>query len=171
MSLLDVGSAALSLVSTGIQFYSAWKGGEDKGDLYAAQAASSYADARRALFTSRLVRDVAEVEARQVQRKGAEYRSAARAAYAANGIRVDTGSAIATQRDITRRADQDAINAILLGERQGQQLEQDALASLTESGLYMQAGSNAENAGQLTAWGTALAGAADVWSKWRAAGD
>ena len=57
------------------------------------------------------------------------------------------------------------------GERQGQQLEEDALASLTESGMYMQAGSNAESAGQLTAWGTALAGAADVWSKWRAAGD
>ena len=170
-NLLDIGSAALSLVSTGLQFYSAWKGGEDRGDLYAAQAASSYADAQRALFDSRLARDVAEVQARNVRRQGAEYRSAARAAFGANNIMVDRGSALDTQRDITRRAEGDAIEAILLGERQSRQLEQDALASLTESGMYAAAGSNAEGNGQLSAWGALLQGGADAWSKWRLAGD
>lgn len=170
-NLLDIGSAALSLVSTGLQFYSAWKGGEDRGDLYAAQAASSYADARRALFDARMARDVAAVQARTVRREGAEFRSAARAAFGANSIMVDQGSALDTQRDITRRAEGDAIEALLLGERQSRQLQQDAESSLTESAMYMAAGSNAEDNGQLSAWGALLQGGSDVWSKWRLAGD
>ena len=166
-NLLDVGSVALSLVSTGLNFYSAWQGGQDKGDMYAAQAASSFADARRALFTARMVRDVAEINARATRRQGAEYRSGARAAYGANGINVNTGSALDTQQDITRRADEDAFNQILLGERQAVQLKDDAVASLTEGAMYQQAGGNAESNGHLSAWGQLIGGAAHAYSKWR----
>ena len=167
-SLLDAGSFALSLLSTGVKFYSAYKGGDDQGDYYEAQAGAAFIDARRALADARQVRDVAELEATQVRRSGAEYRSAARAAYGANGIDVNFGSALDVQTDITARANRDAFNAILLGERQARGLEEQAAGLVQQGQQFQTAGGNARSGGALAAAGQALAGGADLWSKWRA---
>lgn len=168
MAMLDVASA-LSLVSTGIKFFSAIKGGDDRGDLYEAQAHTAYLDARRALLDARQVREVANVNAGVVRKSGADYRSAARAAFGANGIDVNYGSAVDVQQDITDRAEQDAINQLLTGERQARNLEDTAQGLLQQGQQYQQAGGNARRAGWTSAAGSALSGAADVWSKWQLA--
>ena len=168
MALLDV-ATGLSLISTGLKFYSAFKGGEDREDMYQAQAQTAYLDARRALLDARQVREVASVNAAVVRKSGADYRSAARAAFGANGIDVNYGSAVDVQQDITERADQDAINQLLLGERQARTLEDTARGLLQQGQQYEQAGSNAQRGGWLSAAGSALSGAADVWSKWKLA--
>ena len=168
-SFLDIASVGLSLVSTGVKFYSAWQGGQDAGSQYDAQAAASFIDARRALIDARQARDVAGEQAKVIRRSGAEYRSAARAGYGANGIDVSYGSAVDVQHDITKRADQDALSAILLGERQATALTDEANALTQQGGQYGTAGGNARSAGKLAAAGSAFAGAADIASKWYAA--
>lgn len=169
MSLLDIASSAFSLLSTGVQIYGALKGGADKGDSYDAAATSAYIDARRALIDARLTREVAVVEASKINRSGAEYRSAARAQFGANGVDVNSGSARDVQRDITHRAGQDAIERVLLGERQALALEDNANSLISEAGQYAAAGDNARSAGNWSAAAAAISGAGDIWKKYRAA--
>lgn len=168
MSLFDgfnIGTA-LSLFSTGVKVYDAIKSGNDSEAAYNAQAGSLRLEARRALIEARTVADTAYMQAEVVRREGGDTLSGARAGYAASGVDVNFGTARDVQVEIGQRVESDALNQILLGERQKKKLIDEAAALEAEANQADVAGGNAASAGYWQAAGSALQGGADAWSKW-----
>jgi hypothetical protein len=159
-------STILDLVGTGVKVYGALQAGQDAGDMYDAQAASSYTEARRALVDAAAYRDTSQIQAFKIRRQGGDVVSQARAAYGASNVNVNTGTAADVQVEIGKRANEDALNAILLGERQAQRLEDQAEASVIEAAAFGKAGRNAQKGANRTAIANAISGGASAWSKW-----
>ena len=158
-------STIFDLVGTGVKVYGALSSGQDAADMYDAQATSSLTEARRALVDAASYRDVAGIQAGKTRRQGGDVVSQARAAYGASGVNVNTGTDV--QAEIAKRADEDALNTILLGERQAQRLEDVAAASIDEAAQFGKAGKNAVKSANRTAIGNAISGGASAWSKWK----
>ena len=160
-------STVLDLIGTGVKVYGALSSGEDGADMYNAQAAASLTEARRALVDAAGFRDVAELQAFKIRRQGGDVVSQARAAYGASGVDVNKGTALDVQIEIGRRADEDALNAILYGERNAQRQEDIAAASVNEAAQFGVAAKNSSKAGERNAIGNLLSGGASAWSKWK----
>ena len=160
-------STIFDLVGTGVKVYGALSAGQDAADMYDAQATSSLTEARRALVDAASYRDVAGIQAGKTRRQGGDVVSQARAAYGASGVNVNTGTAADVQAEIAKRADEDALNTILLGERQAQRLEDVAAASIDEAAQFGKAGRNAVKSANRTAIANAISGGASAWSKWK----
>ena len=73
-------------------------------------------------------RGLAGVTGDKIRKAGAQTRKQARAAYGASGVAVDSGSALAVQEDITRRAGEDALMELLSGSYRAAQMESAASA-------------------------------------------
>lgn len=162
---IDIGTA-LSIVSGGIQVVNALRRGNDAGETFDAQASSSMIDARRALVDAQASLEVATVAASKTRLGVREAVSTARARYAASNVRVDTGSAADVQRDIATRGEEDALNQVLLGQRQKQRLEDEAAAIAMEAGQFSEAGNKARKAGRIDAIGSAISSGADAYTRW-----
>ena len=162
---IDIGTV-LGIVSGGVQVANALRRGSDAGETYDAQASSSMIDARRALIDAQAAVEAASVAASKTRIGVREAVSTARARYAKSGVRVDTGTALDVQRDIATRGEEDALNQVLLGQRQKQRLEDEAAGLAIEAGQFSQAGDNARKAGRLNAVGSAISSGADVYTRW-----
>lgn len=167
MSLLGTVANALGILSTGLDIFNAVNSGNQQEDVFDAQAARTDQEARNRIIDALAAADVAFVSAGKTRRAGTEVRSAARAAYSAAGVDVNTGTPLDVQADITRRAEEDALNQILLGERQRTRLEADAAALSAESASLREAGDNARTSGYLGAAGSLLRGGARTFSNWQ----
>jgi hypothetical protein len=66
--------------------------------------------------------DVGEVAAARLRRQGAEEVSSIAPAYAAGGVSIASGSVGAVRGELARRAELDALSAILEGKRRGSEL-------------------------------------------------
>ena len=161
-------ATALDLLGTGVKVYGAIAGGRDQQDAYNALSSASLAEARRALLNAREVQDVAQQQAAVTRRSGLDVQSSARAAYGASGVNVNYGTAKDVQREIGTRVEEDALNAILLGERQSRRLEDVATASVNEASQFVRAGKNARSTSDFNAVGSIISGGASAWSKWNA---
>lgn len=163
---VDFGTA-LDLLSTGVKVYGAFAQGDDAQSAYNAQANASMVEARRALLNAREVEDVARQQAEVTRRQGIEAEANARAGYAASGVDVNYGTARDVQTEIGKRAEEDALNSILYGERQARREEDVASAAATEAGSYLTAGKNAKGNATLAGVGSLIAGGASAYSKWK----
>lgn len=103
--------------------------------------------------------------ARVIRRAGHKVQSAATAAYAGAGVRVDSGSAQAVQEQIGQDVEHDAFQTILEGKRR-------ALGLGTEASLRRTDGMLAQSAAYVNAAGTVLGGAYKgmVANGWRSGG-
>lgn len=119
------------------------------GSIMAGNAQRKAADAEAATLEA-----TARENARSIRKKAAEYRSGARADYAASGVDVASASALAADRQIVFDSETDAQNEIIFA-------GQRATARRAE-------GRAAQSAGYLQAASTVL-GAASTYSSWKKA--
>lgn len=96
-------------------------------------------------------KDAAEQEAARVRKAADRTRGAARAQMAASGIRVDSGSALLIDEEITRDSESDAMELLLTGKRRSDSLMTSARNSIS-------AGRGAMAGSVLGAVGTGLQG-------------
>ena len=118
------------------------------------QAEQARADADAAAASAKL-------EAANIRKAGERQRSSARAALAASGVNVDTGTAELINKEITQDAEQDALTTIQTGANRGRMINAEGQAARI-------AGNNAATAGYLNAASTAMsAGYTGQRSGWR----
>lgn len=111
-------------------------------------------------------RDAAAAHAEKVRRAMRSQQGEARAAYAASGVDVNSPSATRIVEDIGMRGEEDALTALLTGERRGTALEGSAsmrrqAGRAAQAGSFVQAGS--------TLMGGYSAQQTDNWRRQRAA--
>jgi hypothetical protein len=118
------------------------------------QAAQAQADANAAAESAKL-------EAANIRKAGDRQRSSARAALAASGVNVDTGTAELINTEIQQGAEQDALTTIQTGVNRARVINAEGDAARI-------AGKNARTAGYLNAANTALsAGYTGQRTGWR----
>lgn len=149
ITILTVAGAAVSGASAIQQGQQA----KATGQYQAAQAA---ADANAA-------RASAQLEAEQIRKAGQRQRSAAVAAQASAGVKVDTGTAELINTEIMQDAEQDALTTIQSGTSRARQINAGGEAALIS-------GNNASKAGVLNAATSALSAGASIGKGWRTPG-
>lgn len=136
------GAEALLLASTVVSAGSAIQQGQQAKDMGKYQAAQAQADADAAA-------EAAKLEAAQIRKAGERQRSSARAALAASGVNVDTGTAELINTEIQQNAEQDALTTIQNGGNRARMIN-------AEGQMARISGRNAQTAGFLNATSTAL---------------
>ncbi|MES1979726.1 MAG: hypothetical protein V4451_16930 [Pseudomonadota bacterium] len=104
-------------------------------------------------------------EAKRIRKAGERTTGTARAQLAASGVMVDSGSAININEDISGRAESDAMNTLLTGQRKADSYRYASDESLYSAGMSRTSaaqnrakGANAQTASILSAVGTGLQG-------------
>lgn len=124
------------------------------------QAAGMNYQAQVADAQAAATRGQAQIQADQAREVGRLQVSQTRSALAGAGVRVDQGSGLLVQGDVTRRAERDALSAILSGDMQARGMEAEAAG--------MRAGAkNARRAGNLAAVTSVLSAGAN-YAQWGA---
>ena len=144
--------------------------------LYAAQAysqiqqgknANTLAGAQAGLldYQAQVERQAAMQEATNIREDARSVQGSARTAYAASGVKVDTGTAAMVNAEIVKRSEEDAFTAILEGNRRGRNLQVNAANERAQGKL-------AQQAGYVQAAGTLLGGSYNSMkaSGWRSRG-
>ena len=151
-AIMAVASTVTAAAGAGVAAYGAHQQGE-------AQAAAANANAKLAIQQGQSTMDASRINEQQTYREGDQLLGQARASMGANGVELNSGSALAVQQDI--------------GARTGQNVaDQDYNARLQQWGGTAQAGlltaqaSNDVTAGDTSAAGTLLSGASQVAGKW-----
>ena len=125
-----------------------------------AEAMGNY-QAEQARADADAAAESAKLEAANIRKAGERQRSSARAALAASGVNVDTGTAELINTEIQQNAEQDALTTIQTGVSRARMINAEGQASRI-------AGDNAATAGFLNAASTAMsAGYTGKKSGWR----
>jgi len=111
--------------------------------------------AQQAEADAQAERELGQIQADKTRRAGRSQQSEARAALAAGGVEVDSGTPVRIYQEIDRRAEEDALQQILYGTRKGTRLEQEAASQRI-------AGDRAEAGGYRGAIGSVLRGGANL---------
>ena len=143
-----MGGSWLMIASMAVSAMQSIQKGEQEQDYRNFQADQAEADAQAE-------REAGEVRASKVRKLGKSTQSEAVASLAASGVEVTAGTPVKIQQQITRNAEEDALNEILYGERKGRRLEQTAASERA-------AGSRASSAGYMGAFGSVLSGGAKL---------
>ena len=104
--------------------------------------------------------DAGKAQAEKIRRISASQRGEATAALAASGVKLGEGSALEIDKTIATRGEEDALSAILSGER-------GYRSGMAESDMLGMAGSNAEKSANMNAAGSLLSTGANYYSGWR----
>lgn len=146
---MAIASAAAAATSA----YSSVQQGRNQQKWSNYQAAQAQADADAEA-------GYAQVEAKKIREAGKKQRSQARASMAASGIDVDEGTAVNINEEITKGAEEDALNAIFGGIDRQRRGYAQASADRTR-------GAQANRAGTLNAAGTLLNSGYQTYKGWR----
>lgn len=151
---VEIAMVAAAVVGAGTSIHSAnqqAKAAEETGRNLANQAGQE--------------QDAAAAQADQIRKAARRQRAAAEASFAAGGVDVGVGSAIAVDNEIARGGEFDALNAIITGGRGADSLTQEAIA-------YGKQASNAKMAGYGQAASSLLSAGAGAMkaSGWRSNG-
>lgn len=130
------------LASAGMGSMSAISQGNQAAAMGRYQQQQAEADANAATAS-------AQIEAANIRKAGDRQRSSARAALAASGVNVDTGTAEQINTEIQQNAEQDALTTIQTGVNRGRVINAEGQAARI-------AGDNARTAGYMNAGSTAL---------------
>jgi hypothetical protein len=126
--------------------------GQQKSDMYEYQARQAEADARAE-------GELAEVRADKIRKAGRYQQSAARAALAAGGVEVGSGTPVRIVQQIGQDAESDAQQELLYGKRAAGRLQVSA-------NVYDMAADQAETAGYVRAGGSLLAAGSSFGKGW-----
>lgn len=129
------------------------------------QAAAAEEQGRSLASQAGQQQDAAAAQADQIRKAARRQRAAAEASFAAGGVDVGVGSAIAVDNEIARGGEFDALNAIITGGRGADSLTQEAIA-------YGKQARNAKMAGYGQAASSLLSAGAGAMkaSGWRSNG-
>lgn len=144
------------IAATAVQAVGAITQGEQQQDYHNFMAAQAEADAQAE-------KEAGEVRAAKVRRAGIGVQSEATASLAASGVEVGAGTPMRIHEEIGQRYEADALQEILTGNRGAARLRQQAQ-------IERAAGSRAVAAGWRGAFGSVLAGGAEVSKGWKAPG-
>lgn len=104
-------------------------------------------------------------EAKRIRKAGEKQAGAARAALAASGVMVDSGSAININEDILAGSESDAMNTLLTGERKAKayttsasETNRSASQARGQASQYRSSASTAQSSSLISAGATALTG-------------
>lgn len=114
---VEIALIGATVLGAGTSIYSAnqqAKAAEETGRNMASQAGQE--------------QDAANAQADQIRKAARRQRAAAEASFAAGGVDVGVGSAIAVDNEIARGGEFDALNAIITGGRGADSLTQEAVA-------------------------------------------
>ncbi|HAK6117888.1 TPA: hypothetical protein H2R31_002930 [Salmonella enterica] len=142
--ILAGAGAALSLLGSHQAAKGAQQAGEDQSTAYLATAQMNDADAVDALAAS-------YIKAAKIRQAGQQAMSTARAAYAASGVEVDSGTALNVASGIAGDAEEDAVWTILNGESTAAHLRRQATVNRI-------AAVNARKAGHINSQAATLGG-------------
>jgi hypothetical protein len=145
--------AVAAIAGAGVSAYSSMEQGKQQKKMYEDQA-------QQAANEGAYKQDAAKAQAEKIRRMGAAQKGEAKAALAASGVKLGEGTALEVDKNITRNSEEDALNALLGGNRGSQ-------ASMDESSMLMRAGSNAKKTGNMNAAGTVLSTAGSLASGWK----
>lgn len=107
-------------------------------------------------------KDAARARAEKIRKMGKAQQGEAKAALAASGVKLGEGTALEVQKDIGQRAEEDALTAILQGDRY--QKSADA-----EMEMLGKAGSNARSNANMASMGSVLSTGISMGSNWKRA--
>lgn len=108
-------------------------------------------------------KDAARARAEKIRKMGKAQQGEAKAALAASGVKLGEGTALEVQKDIGQRAEEDALTAILQGDR----YEKSANAEID---MLNTAGRNARSNANMSSIGTVLSSSATIaGSNWKRA--
>lgn len=131
--------------------------------LSAGGSISQGADAAEAGYTQQALDEIdakanietAQYNAEKQRRRGQQAKATARAAYAASGVKVDTGTAADVVEDIGERAEEDVYQILLEGGQMSNRMRSRGTAAA-------KAGKDMQNASLINAGATALGGFGDM---------
>jgi hypothetical protein len=149
-----IAATALTGLSAGFQAFAGMQAGQ------ATQAADQY-QAKSDLTQALSVNTAARANEQQTYFEGDQLRSRAVAAQGANGVNVNSGTALATQQDIANKTQRNVAD----------QTYNASLATwggLTQGSLLKAEGDQAITAGQIGVGTSLIGGASQVASKWAA---
>lgn len=153
-AILAVTSAVTAAAGAGVAAYGAHQQGE-------AQAAAANANAKLAIQQGQSTMDASRINEQQTYREGDQLLGQARASMGANGVELNSGSALAVQQDIGARTGQNVAD-------QDYNARQQQWGGTAQAGLLTAQASNDVTAGNMSAAGTLLSGASQVAGKWAA---
>ncbi|TDY26305.1 hypothetical protein B0G81_6815 [Paraburkholderia sp. BL6665CI2N2] len=159
-------SLAVSAVGAGVSAYGAVRQGQ------AASAAASYqAEVAKnnqivANAYSKQAMDDGENQVAAKQQQTSQMIGAERAAMAANGVDLDSGSALRIQGDTAKLGDVDAMTIRNNAARQAYGYQLQGLSYSQQASLDEASSSNAQTAGYVNGFSSILSGASSVGSKW-----
>lgn len=148
------GVEILMMAGTAMSVVGQIEQGQAQKEMYNAQAQQS-------LNEGAYKADAAKAQAEKIRKAGRAQQGEAKAALAASGVKLGEGTPLEVQKNITQSVEQDALSAILSGNR--------ATASAQEEAQMLgKAGDNAVTNSYFGAAGTALqAGASYAKGNWK----
>lgn len=144
---------AASVVGTGVSVYSQQQAAKDTQEANNEQAkiaidqAAAEADARKA-------------QAEKIRKMGRYQRGEAKISLAASGVKLGEGTALEVDKSIIQSSEEDALSAILTGDRIVKSADREAQS-------LIKAGNNARSNANTQSAGTVLSSAGSIASGWK----
>lgn len=152
MGVAAIAMLAASAISAGAAIHQ----GQTEKNYNNYLSAQAQADARAE-------QGAAQVEADRIRKAAKQQRADAIAAIAAGGVDVNSGTALKIDQRISRDSEEDAYLSILGGKDRATRLNAEGQA-------YRMQGTQAQNAGYVSAGGTLLSAAGKQYGNWKLAG-
>lgn len=159
-------SANISLVSTAFQMYGSYQQGKAQQAQYDYQAKVNENNRQIAEWQAQDALDRGEIEEKKHRIKVSRLKGTQRSVLAANGVEVDSGSALDTILDTAELGELDALTIRSNSERESYDYKVAAMNQGAEAGLNTLAGKNASTAGKYGAMTSLLTGANSMADKW-----
>lgn len=144
---------AATVVGTGVSVYSQQKSAE-------AQQENANEQAKIAIDQAAAEADARKAQAEKIRKMGRMQKGEAKTALAASGVKLGEGSAVEVDKAIAQGSEEDALSALLTGDRIVKSADREA-QSLIKSG------NNARSNANLASAGTVLSSAGSVASGWK----
>lgn len=159
-------SVAMTAVSAGVSAYGAYRQGQAQSaaDAYQAQVARNN-QIVAGQYAQQATQD-GENKVAAKQEQTAQMIGAQRAAMAANGVDLDSGSPLRVQQDTAKLGEVDAMTIRNNAAREAYGYQLQGLSYGQQAQLDESASENAETAGSLNAFSSILGGASSVASQW-----
>lgn len=144
---------AATVVGTGVSVYSQQKTAE-------AQQESANEQAKISIDQAAAEADARKAQAEKIRKMGRMQKGEAKTALAASGVKLGEGSAVEVDKAIAQGSEEDALSALLTGDRIVKSADREAQS-------LVKAGNNARSNANLASAGTVLSSAGSVASGWK----
>lgn len=165
---LALAATAATVIGTGVSVYSSIQQGNAQAQAKDYQAAVDRNNAQVASWNAQAAEDSAAAKTQAEMRVGTQRMGAQRAALAAGGVTLDSGSALDVQGATAENTAIQTNATNYQGELTAYGYRTQQNSYINQAGLDEMSASNASTAGDLTAAGSFLSGAGQVANRWYA---